>query len=133
MITNSYRPTIILLLLLILAQVVNAQFADTERPAEWEYLVRGGRFMDRFLPVPVTGPLTSDTWGGSNVIPRYIHNGIEDNEWSYWGGNIIKGDDGRHHLFVCRWREDSPKGHMEWPNSIVVHAISENSPGPYSV
>ncbi|MCW0483109.1 glycoside hydrolase family protein [Gaoshiqia sediminis] len=111
----------------------NAQFKQTERPAEWSNLVFGGRFMDRFLPIPVVGELTDDRWGGKNVVPRYIDNGIEDSEWSYWGGNVLKGKDGNYHLFVCRWREDSPKGHGEWPNSIVVKASSDHPIGPYRV
>lgn len=110
-----------------------AQFKQLERPAEWNNLVHGGRFMDRFLPIPVVGELSDDTWGAENVVPRYTDNGIEDSEWSYWGGNVLKGEDGNYHLFVCRWREDSPKGHGEWPNSIVVTAKSDNPLGPYQV
>ncbi len=89
--------------------------------------------MDRFLPMPDLGGMTKDTWGADAVVPRDINNGIEEAEWSYWGGNIRLMDDGKYHLFVCRWAEDSPKGHMEWPNSEVVHAVSDNPSGPYNV
>lgn len=112
---------------------VFGQSVERERPEEWNGLVLGGRFMDRFLPMPAQGQLTSDTWGADNVKPRYIDNGIEDNEWSYWGGNALRGDDGRYHLYICRWREDSEGGHREWPRSIVVHAVSEKPTGPYRV
>ena len=111
----------------------NAQIVERNRPDEWNNLVYGGRFMDRFLAMPVQGELTSDTWGADNVKPRYIDNGIEDNEWSYWGGNAVPGPDGKYHLYVCRWREDSQRGHMEWGNSIVVHAVADISTGPYKV
>ncbi len=111
----------------------HAQSVDRARPAEWNNLVLGGRFMDRFLPMPVQGKLTRDTWGDDNVTPRYIDNGLEDNEWSYWGGNAMLGGDGRYHLFVCRWREDSKRGHHEWRRSIVVHAVADHSTGPYTV
>lgn len=110
-----------------------AQVEERSRPEEWKNLVKGGRFMDLFLPVSPIGALTSDTWGTDGVKPRYIDNGIEDAEWSYWGGNIFKDEEGTFHLFVCRWREDSPKGHHEWPNSIVVHAESDNAMGPFKV
>ena len=70
---------------------IYAQITERERPEEWENLVYGGRFMDRFLPIPVMGTLSTDTWGAENVVPRYVENGIEDNEWSYWGGNALKG------------------------------------------
>lgn len=110
-----------------------AQSVERPRPEAWKGLIYGGRFMDRFLPMPVQGPLTSDTWGADNVIPRYIDSGIEDREWSYWGGNAVLGPDGKYHLFVCRWREDSPRGHHEWSRSIVVHAVAARSTGPYKV
>ncbi|HUH47101.1 MAG TPA: glycoside hydrolase family protein, partial [Arenibacter sp.] len=121
--------------LLVLLTIVNlsAQITERPRPVEWDHLVQGGRFIDLFLPIEPIGPLTKETWGASNVIPRYTDNGIEDAEWSYWGGNALLGDDGKYHLYVCRWREDSAKGHHEWPNSIVVHAIADNSFGPYKV
>ncbi len=121
------------LFFLLLQGETFAQITERERPEAWENLVNGGRFMDRFLPIPVMGQLRSDTWGADGVVPRYTDNGIEDAEWSYWGGNALSGPDGLCHLFVCRWREDSRKGHMEWGRSIVVHAVSENPLGPYTV
>lgn len=124
---------ILFLLFVFSGSVSNAQITDRELPKEWEGLVFGGRFMDLFQPIPVNGELTGDTWGGENVLPRYIDNGIEDREWSYWGGNAKLGDDGKYHLFVCRWKESSPRGHGEWPRSLVVHAIAENPLGPYEV
>lgn len=96
-------------------------------------LVFGGAFIDRFLPVPIHDGLESDLWGAENVIPRDAHNGIEDAEYSYWGGNIIKGDDGKEHLFVCRWPENHIKGHHIWWNSNVVHAVSAQPTGPFQV
>ncbi|MDZ8120002.1 glycoside hydrolase family protein [Pontiella agarivorans] len=106
---------------------------------EPEGLVRGGAFIDRFLPVPLRGKLRSDVWGAANVVPRDVNNGIEDAEYSYWGGNIIAGDDGKNHLFVCRWPEDNVKGggkasgHHTWWSSEVVHAVSDDPLGPYKV
>lgn len=129
---NKAYPYCFLLILLTIINV-NAQITERPRPVEWDNLIKGGRFIDLFLPIAPIGPLTDKTWGAPNVIPRYVDNGIEDSEWSYWGGNPLLGDDGKYHLFVCRWREDSPKGHHEWPNSIVVHAVSDNSFGPYKV
>jgi hypothetical protein len=113
--------------------VTNAQTEDRPRPAEWSKLVYGGRFMDRFLPMPNIGTLTRDTWGADNVLPRYTNNGIENRKWSFWGGNIRLGEDGKYHFYVCGWPENSPKGHNEWPNSTVFHAISDNSFGPFVV
>ena len=85
------------------------------------------------MPISPLGKLTTQTWGAPGVISRYTDNGIEDSAWSYWGGNILKGDDGKYHLFVCRWPENSAKGHGEWPNSEVVHAVADNTMGPFKV
>ena len=111
---------------------LNAQITERPRPAEWDGLVRGGRFIDRFLPMP-KGKSSDRTWGGNNVLPRYVDNGIEDSERSYWGGNILKGDDGLYHFFVCGWPENSPKGHHTWPESTVYHAVCKNSVGPFAI
>lgn len=103
------------------------------RPAGWDGLVFGGRFMDRFLPLPEVGPMSSDLWGQAGVKPRCSQNGLEASDWSYWGGTIHEDTSGTFHLYVCRWREDNPKGHMAWPRSEVVHAVARSSVGPYVV
>ncbi len=120
-------------LLFIALNQLFAQDTVRQLPKEWDGLVYGARIMDRFEPIQKNGKLTSNVWGAKGVIPRYVDNGIEDSEWSYWGGNILKDDAGKYHQFVCRWREDSKKGHMEWPNSIVVHAISDKPNGSFKV
>ena len=120
------------LITLFVFQVI-AQTTERPRPAEWSNLVFGGRFMDRFLPMPNLRSLTRNTWGADNVLPRYTDNGIENRKWSFWGGNIKLGEDGKYHLYVCGWLESSPKGHNEWPNSTVFNAVSDNSFGPFVV
>jgi hypothetical protein len=112
---------------------VYPQTTVRERPAEWGSLVNGGRFMDLFLPMNKIGEMTSETWGTASVIPRDIKNGIESPKYSFWGGNIQLGADGKYHFFLCGWLEDSPRGHATWPNSNVFHAVSGNLPGPYVV
>lgn len=111
----------------------HAQHQDLERPKEWKDLALGGRFMDRFEPMPLLGPRVADTWGVEAVKPRDVLNGIEEDEWSYWGGNILEDEDGLFHFYVCRWPENAPKGHMSWHDSEVVRAVSKNRFGPYKV
>ena len=108
----------------------SAQVTERQRPTEWAQLAEGARFMDRFLPMEGTD-LRRDVWGVDSVRPRLVDNGIEDSSWSYWGGNIVRGDDGQWHLFVAAWPEASPKGHMEWPNSWVIHAVGSSMHGPF--
>jgi hypothetical protein len=134
MITRTSKNALIALTLAAgLVTPTQAQHRDVARPAAWKNLVLGGRFMDRFEPVPLLGRRTNNTWGVDAVKPRDVLNGIEDAQWSYWGGNIIQAKDKTYHLFVCRWREDHPKGHMAWPQSEVVRAVSKNRLGPYAV
>ena len=47
-----------------------------------------------------------------------------------WGGSIIKGKDGKYHLFYSRWkREYSFYGWLT--HSEVAHAVSKNPTGPW--
>ncbi|HJC78847.1 MAG TPA: glycoside hydrolase family protein, partial [Candidatus Alistipes merdipullorum] len=94
--------------------------------------VKGGRFMDRILPMP-DGRKAKHTWGTAEVAQRFVDNGIEMPDTSFWGGNILKGDDGLYHMYVCGWPEDSPQGHMFWPNSTVYHAVAKRLHGPYTI
>jgi len=66
--------------------------------------------IDYFRPMPITAPLTSEAWGLPGVLPRDVNNGLEDKSnqhWSYWDGKILKGQDGRFHLFASRWPEQA--------------------------
>src|SRR5438045_1342571 len=60
--------------------------------------------IDYFLPMPVQGRLTKDVWGADNVLPRDPDNGLEDTtmkQWCYWDGQILKGPDGKYHMFAA--------------------------------
>ena len=89
-------------------------------------------FIDYFRPTPMMGPLASDVWGAPAVSPRDPKNGLEDEtmtKWDYWDGQIIKGRDGKYHMFASRW--DQAKGHNGWFSSQAVHAVSDKLIGPY--
>lgn len=117
---------------LCLAASLTAQVTERERPAEWNQLVPGARFMDRFLPMP-QGRKAEGIWGTDSVQNRFVDNGIELPTTSFWGGNILRSDDGEYHLFVCGWDETSPRGHMFWSKSTVYHAVCDNPFGPFVV
>ncbi|MDZ8117640.1 glycoside hydrolase family protein [Pontiella agarivorans] len=101
-----------------------------ERPQEWKNLIRGGQFKDLFLPMPVRDGMTSETWGGENVKPRDITNGIEDPEWSYWCASA-HAENGKYHLYTSRWPENEPRGHFGYFDSEIVHAVADDPAGPY--
>ena len=88
--------------------------------------------IDYFLPTPVVGSLVSNVWGAPNVFPRDPDNGLEDKtmkRWNYWDGQIIKGPDGKYHLFASRW--DQANGFRGWSRSLAVQAVGDNVFGPY--
>ncbi len=126
------KKAFLVLILVAVQLLANAQITQREHPAEWVNLVEGARFLDRFQPIPPVGKLSKGEWGTKEVLIRYIDNGIEEKEWSYWGGNILE-EEGKYHLFICRWPENAQKGHMEWPGSTVVRAVADNSLGPFRV
>lgn len=123
------KRVICTLLSLLCVGAAIAEDVERERPAEWEGLVEGGRFMDRFMPMK-GDVLSSNVWGAECVKPRLVDNGIEDDLISYWGGNVIY-DGERYNLVLCGWFENSPKGHMNWSNSVIFHTVSERLEGPY--
>lgn len=89
-------------------------------------------FIDFFLPTPIVGSLVTNVWGAPGVFPRDPRNGLEDQtmtQWCYWDGQIIKGPDGKYHMFASRW--DQARGHNGWGSSSAVHAVSDNVIGPY--
>ena len=88
--------------------------------------------IDYFLPTPIRGQLTTDVWGAPNVLPRDPKNGLEDStmkQWCYWDGQIIKGPDGKYHMFASRW--DQGWGHNGWFGSAAVQSVSDSPIGPY--
>lgn len=126
------RNILSLFMISMLSLSLSAQVTERKRPADWDNLIKGGRYVDRFLPMP-DGKISDKVWGAKEVLPRFVDNGIEHPDISFWGGNILKGEDGKYHLFVCGWPENSEKGHMQWPNSIVYHATGKRLYGPYAI
>lgn len=139
-----YLKSVTLCAFLSMAFPTNAQEGKlpTDEETSWEHaprdyqipqgLVRGASFIDRILPMPdPTGGLRSDVWGGPNVKPRNVENGIEHPDWSFWCRGVRRMDDGKYHLFGARWPED--KGFDYWPQSRVYHAVSDHPCGPFKV
>ena len=107
-------------------------------------LVTGGQFMDLLLPMEGSVAATSSDWGTSagentqysgtweGTLGRWKDNGIEDTDRSYWGGNIVRGSDGKYHIYVAGW-PSATCGHMQWSSkSMVYHVMSDNEWGPYT-
>jgi hypothetical protein len=100
-----------------------------EDPAE---VGRAKTLIDYFRPMPIRGELSREAWGAAGVLPRDPKNGLEDptiEKFCYWDGQVIKGSDGKYHMFASRW--DQAKGHRGWGSSVAVHAVSDDVIGPY--
>ena len=103
-----------------------------------------------FKPMPIVGKLSTTVWGANLVGSRDPANGLEDNGGNggvgpkqetsfYWDGKIVKGEDGKFHLFASRWAYGGGFGPpvgasgTGWQSSIPIQAISDNVIGPYVV
>ncbi|MDF7823899.1 glycoside hydrolase family protein [Pontiellaceae bacterium B12227] len=65
--------------------------------------------------------------GKRHAVP-YI---FADRDWYQWGCGVIKGGDGKFHMFYARWPQ--AYGHSAWlTHSEIAHAVSERPEGPYA-
>jgi hypothetical protein len=57
----------------------------------------------------------------------------------YWDGKVVKGEDGKFHMYASRWSYSNGFGPpvgangTGWQSSIPIHAISDDIMGPYTV
>lgn len=105
------------------------------------------QLIDYFEPMPIVGKLSTTVWGASAVGPRDPANGLEDNGASggvgpqqetsfYWDGKILKGSDGKYHMYASHWSHGigfgpPSGGSTGWQTSIPMEAISDALMGPY--
>ena len=55
---------------------------------------------------------------------------IQDNGWQIWGCSPIIGPEGKTHLFVARWPQET--GHEGWyTDSQITHYVGETPEGPF--
>jgi len=55
----------------------------------------------------------------------------QENYWT-WCGSVIKGEDGKYHMFASRWSKKLSFELYWLTNSEIVHAVSDKPEGPYS-
>jgi len=101
-----------------------------------------------FKPMPIVKSLSTTVWGASTVGPRDPANGLEDDGKNggvapraetnfYWDGKIIKGEDGKYHMYASYWKYSGgfgpPSGASGtgWQSSVPMQAISDDVMGPY--
>ena len=76
---------------------------------------------------PAAGP---DFDLGAMIRPVPASAVFRDPDYNIWCGTMVRGDDGKCHLFYSRWPRRL--GHSAWlTHSEVAHAIADNPLGPY--
>lgn len=68
----------------------------------------------------------------SKMLPAPVNGGFRMEGYWVWCGSVIKGEDGRYHLFASRWKKNQPM-HPGWLfGSEIVRAVSDRPEGPYT-
>lgn len=62
--------------------------------------------------------------------PICSDNIFSDPQYYHWCSSIIKGEDGKYHMFYSRW-ERSKKFYAWLTNSKIAHAVADAPEGPY--
>lgn len=66
------------------------------------------------------------------MLPAPVNGGFKQEGYWVWCGSVIKGEDGRYHMFASRWPKSQPM-HPGWLIlSEIVRASSSTPEGPYS-
>ena len=66
-----------------------------------------------------------------NLKEAPLNGGLQMDDYWVWGSSVIKGDDGKYHMYASRWPKMLPF-HPGWMiASEIVHATSETPEGPY--
>lgn len=59
-----------------------------------------------------------------------FHSVLKDPNYFIWGASMVKGDDGRYHLFYSRWpKAEKFKGWLDY--SEIAYATADSPGGPY--
>ncbi len=67
----------------------------------------------------------------NRLAPSHKNGGFEMKDYWVWGASVIKGEDGRFHMFASRWPKKFPFFVGYIFNSEVVRAVSDKPEGPF--
>jgi len=66
------------------------------------------------------------------ILPAPKQGGFKMNDYFIWCGSVIKGEDGRFHMFASRWKKDLGFSWHWLFNCEIVRASSDVPEGPYN-
>lgn len=67
----------------------------------------------------------------ARLLPAPLRGGFRLDGYWVWCGSVIKGDDGKYHMFASRWPNSTPFSPYWLTNSEIVHAVSNTPEGPF--
>ncbi|MDE6523849.1 MAG: glycoside hydrolase family protein [Muribaculaceae bacterium] len=93
----------------------------------------GGQFKDRILPMQGSTQKNpgEEIWGASGVQNRFLDNGTENPDLSFWGGDIHMDSKGKYYMYIAGWDSKS-RAHSYWSNSDIYYVTADNVWGPYT-
>jgi hypothetical protein len=65
------------------------------------------------------------------MLPAPLEGGFRMEDYWVWDPSVIKGEDGRYHMFASRWSKAYSFGNWV-TNSEIVRAVSDTPTGPYT-
>jgi len=90
-----------------------------------------GFFLLSVLPGASAGDITEEYNLAAMLQPVPTTAKWGDPNYNIWCGSVIKGEDGKYHLFYSRWPRRL--GHIAWvTHSEVAHAVSDTPFGPWT-
>ena len=55
-----------------------------------------------------------------------------DPDWFQWGGSVVRGEDGKYHMFYARWHRQNERGMRGWLyESQIARAVAGRPEGPF--
>ena len=66
------------------------------------------------------------------LMPAPMDGGFKMENYWIWGASVIKGEDGRYHMFASRWQRAMSFTPHWLTNSEIVRAVSDTPEGPYT-
>ena len=61
-----------------------------------------------------------------------MDSGLKRDGYSIWGSSVIKGDDGKYHMFTSCWPNNDPMS--SWiTKSTILHSVSDTPEGPFKL
>jgi hypothetical protein len=83
------------------------------------------------LPGPSPAASGSDVPFRDRLLPAPMGGGFRMDGYWVWCGSVIKGEDGRYHMFASRWPKSLSFSPHWLTSSEIVRAVSDSPEGPY--